>query len=206
MRANFYKGKFIVFEGLDGSGQTTQSRLLADFLIRKGKEVFLTKEPTANSSFAQKIRQALFKEIECSPEQLQIWFAKDRKEHLENEILPALEVGKIVISDRYFWSSFAYGMAQGLKLQWLIDLNNEFLMPDLTLLLKVRPEICIQRIIWRGVSKTLFENKEYLARVWENYETIAINFFPNYITILDGEKDIQEVFSEVKAILQSIEL
>lgn len=103
MEKNSYKGKFIVFEGLDGSGQSTQSGLLRDFLIKKGYKVLLTKEPTLNSKFGKKIKRVLNKKERVSAKKLQELFTQDRKEHLEKTIIPALKKGEIVISDRYFF-------------------------------------------------------------------------------------------------------
>src|SRR4030043_67748 len=123
MQKNSYSGKFIVIEGLDGSGQSTQTGLLRDFLIKKGQEVILTKEPTRDSEAGKKIKEILDEKIRIEPQKLQDLFAQDRKEHLEKLIVPALKEGKTVISDRYFFSTFAYGAADGLDLEWLIKLN-----------------------------------------------------------------------------------
>jgi dTMP kinase len=203
VKNNPYKGKFIVFEGLDGSGQTTQAKLLADFLIRKGNKVLLTKEPTSNSSVAAKIRMALDSKTKIKAEILQELFAQDRKEHLEREIIPALKKGKIVISDRYFFSSFAYGMAEGLKLKKLLTLNYKFLMPDITLFLRVKPETCLARIKKRKFLKTIFEKKKNLKKVAYYYEILANTRFQDKIKVVNGEKPIEEVFSQVKEIVLS---
>lgn len=199
MRKNTYKGKFFVFEGLDGSGQSTQAELLKDFFIKEGYQVILTKEPTQGSEAGKRIKEILEKKIKIDPIGLQKLFARDRKEHLKNTIIPALKEGKTVISDRYFFSSFAYGTADGADLEELIKLNDDFLLPDLTFILKARPEICIKRIEERGNSKTLFENKEKLAKVWEVYE-ILLNRFGN-VYMIKGEKPIEEVFEEIKKII-----
>ena len=199
MQKNPYKGKFIIFEGLDGSGQSTQAGLLRDFLIKKGYKVVLTKEPTFSSKAGKKIRQVLDKKEKISAKELQELFAKDRKEHLEKLIIPALKEGKIVISDRYFFSSFAYGKASGLDLEWLIKINNEFLLPDITFLLKVSPQICLERIKKRNRERTLFEEKEKLEKVWKIYEILPTRFKNVYM--VDGEKSIKEVFEEIKIII-----
>ncbi|MDD5047666.1 MAG: dTMP kinase, partial [Methanoregulaceae archaeon] len=109
MPDNPYKGKFIVFEGLDGSGQSTQVKLLADFLKNKNIKVLATKEPTLDSAAGRLIRKALDKKTKILPKKFQELYAQDRKEHLNKVIIPNLEKGKTVISDRYFFSSFAYG-------------------------------------------------------------------------------------------------
>jgi len=201
MKENNYPGKFIVFEGLDGSGQSTQASLLKDFLIKEKIDVVLTKEPTLTSSAGQKIKEILDEKSTISPEQLQLLFTEDRREHLEKVIIPALKMGQYVISDRYFFSTFAYGTAEGLDLEWLIKINNDFLLPDLTFLLKVRPEICLERIQKRGLGIKLFEKKEKLSRVWQVYEILPQRF--QNIYLVDGEKSIEEVFKEIKEIVIS---
>ena len=212
MYKNSYPGKFIVFEGLDGSGQSTQANLLKDFLIKKGYQVVLIKEPTLSSEAGRKIRKVLDKKIKISPGKLQQLFSQDRKEHLEKVIIPALKKGKIVISDRYFFSSLAYGAAEGLSLNYLIKLNKKFLLPDLTFILKVRPEICLQRIKKRGTEWTLFEEKEKLKKVWRVYQNLPSQIFKRKLGeglpkkfgnayIINGEKSIKEVFREVRKIV-----
>jgi dTMP kinase len=201
MKKNPYPGKFIVFEGLDGSGQSTQTKLLRDFLVKKGDKVILTKEPTLDSVAGKKIRKVLDKKEKISARKLQELFTQDRKKHLEKVIIPALKKGKIVISDRYFFSSFAYGTVSGLNLDWLIKINDEFLLPDLTFLLKVSPKICLERIKKRGKERTLFEEKEKLARVWKIYQ-ILLNRFQN-VYIIEGERAKEEVFSQIKTLLHS---
>lgn len=196
MIKNPYQGKLIVFEGLDGSGQSTQSGLLRDFLVKKGYQVVLTKEPTKTSQAGKKIREILDKKRKARPWQLQELFAKDRKEHLRKVIIPALKEDKIVISDRYFFSSFTYGGAEGLSLKRLIKLNEKFLMPNLTIILKVSPAVCLERIKKRKQEITLFEEKAKLAKVWKFYQALPQKF--ENIEIIDGEKPIPKVFEEVK--------
>ncbi len=197
MIKNSYPGKFIVIEGLDGSGQSTQVALLKDFLIKQGFEVITTKEPTQDSEAGKKIKEILGKKIQSEPVQLQKLFAQDRLAHLENTITPALKQGKTVISDRYFFSSFAYGTAHGADLDELIKLNENFLYPDLTFLLRVRPEVCIERIEKRADPKTLFEKQERLEKVWQVYEKLSSRF--ENIKIIDGEKSIEQVFEQIKS-------
>ena len=196
MKKNSYPGKFIVIEGLDGSGQSTQAFLLKDHL-----SAILTKEPTKDSLAGEKIKKILEKEETIGAFELQKLFADDRKEHLKNVIIPALEKGNTVISDRYFFSSFAYGISEGLNLDSLIEINKDFLLPDLTIIIKVAPELCLKRIEQRGSLVTLFEKTEKLKKVWAEYEKLA-NKFDN-VYIIDGEKPIEEVFSKVKSLVFS---
>jgi len=202
MQKNPYPGKFIVFEGLDGSGLTTQAGLLQKYLNDKGIKVVLTKEPTKNSSVAQKIHEALSHKIGIDSFELQKLFAKDREEHLRNLIIPALKNGQFVISDRYFFSSFAFGAESEQDLEKIIELNKDFLMPDLVILLRVNPEICIKRIQNRGEEVKLFEKKEKLERVWANYQKLASRF--EVIRIVDGEKSIEEVQKDIIRIVNDL--
>ena len=198
---NNYLGKFIVFEGLDGSGQTTQANLLKKFLEKNGFKVFLTKEPTKNSPAAKKIEKVLKKKLKIAPFFLQELFAKDRDWHLKKEIIPSLKKGKIVICDRYFFSSFAYGASEGLSLRHLIKLNQNFLLPDLTFILKVSPKECIKRIEKRGEGFRLFEKEKKLKKVWKYYQNFP-KIFKN-VKIINGEGKIKEVFERIKKVYRN---
>ena len=199
MKKNTFPGKFIVFEGLDGSGQSTQSGLLKDFLIENGYNVVLTKEPTLDSEAGKKIRKVLDKELEISSKGLQELFVQDRREHLEKIIIPALKRGSMVISDRYFFSTFAFGASAGVDLEWLIKINNQFLYPNITFLLKVSPETCVDRIMKRGIKTTLFEKVEKLKNVWQTYKILPERF--DSIYVIDGEKSIEDVFKQVEEVI-----
>jgi len=193
------KSFFLVLEGLDGSGHTTQANLLKEYLEKKGFSVFLTKEPTDTSSVSQKIKHILSKKIKISPLKLQKLFAKDRQEHLKKEIIPALKKGKIVICDRYFFSSFAYGGAEGVSFEKIFKLNKDFLYPDLTFILNVSPKVCLKRIDERGKPKTLFEKQRKLQKVWRVYQTLPREF--EGVRIINGEGTKKEVFFRIKNIL-----
>ncbi|MBI2053918.1 MAG: dTMP kinase [Candidatus Staskawiczbacteria bacterium] len=196
MIKNLYPGKFIVIEGLDGSGKSAQADLLADFLKEQGKDVVITREPTTESEAGKTIRRALKEEIKIEPLQLQELYVEDRKEHLENKVIPALENGSFVVSGRYAFSTFAYGYSDGLRLDLLIKMNDNFLLPDLTLLVDVLPESCIDRIESRGKEKELFEKLEKLAKVNEIYKKLP-EMFENVI-IINGERTMSEVFQHIK--------
>ncbi len=197
MKRNQYKSKFIVFEGLDGSGQSTQAQLLKDYLEKDKKVlVVLTKEPTNEPPIGSLIRQILKKEIRVSPAALQLLFCADRNEHLEKVIKPALEKNTYVISDRYFYSTIAYGSLD-LDINWLIEMNKSFLIPDIVFLLKVRPQICLERIDKNRDKREFFEESEKLKKVWQTYELLSRKFLN--IKIIDGEKNREEVFEEIKS-------
>jgi dTMP kinase len=191
-----YPGKFIVVEGLDGSGKSAQIDLLVELLKKNGKEVIVTKEPTTESEFGLKIKQALRKEIVVEPLELQKLYVLDRKEHLANKVIPALKQGKFVVSSRYAFSTFAYGYSDGLDVDLLIELNKEFLLPDLTIVVDVNPESCVKRIEGRGEPKELFEQKERLTRAGEIYKKVP-HMFENAV-IINGDRPIPEVFGDIE--------
>jgi len=208
MIKNNYLGKFIVIEGLDGSGKSAQVDLLVDFLKKNNKEVVITKEPTIDSEAGRKIKQALKEEIKIDPLELQKLYVQDRKEHLENKVIPALKDGKFVVSSRYAFSTFAYGHSDGLNVDELIKMNEKFLLPDLTIIVEVNPELCVKRIESRGKEKELFEKIEKLTKVNEIYKMFSAQGgsatgWENVI-VVNGEKSILEVFKDIKKELNKL--
>jgi len=195
MLKNPYKGKFIVFEGLDGSGTTTQANLLFEYLKGQSKKVYLTGEPT-RSLIGGLIEGQIAGDWESSPECLQLLFTADRAHHLEKEITPLLKKGITIICIRYILSTLAYGSIDIKDSQWLINLNKKFIWPDITFLLRVSPKTCIQRIKKERFHKELFEKEEKLKKVYKNYLKFAKKFKDIYI--IDGEKPIKEVFVAIK--------
>ena len=187
-------GKFIVFEGLDGSGQSTQAKLLKEFFERQGRGVIATKEPTSASDAGREIIEVLKKRKTADPKTLQELFVEDRRAHLENLILPALEKGDIVIGDRYAMSTMAFS-AIACDEGWLIEINKDFLWPDMTFVLQVRPEVSLGRIHKRGKPEELFETMEKLTNVSTQYKNL-IPRFKNCFGI-DGERSIEEVHERV---------
>ena len=198
MKKNIYPGKFIIFEGIDGSGKSTQTKLLKKYLEEQGFLVTLTKEPTNNSSVSQKIRRILNKEVIAGAKELQELFIQDRKEHLEKVVIPSLKEGKIVISDRYYFSTIVYGESERVSKEWLIEKNKDFLAPDTTIIIDLDPKICIERITANRSSIDLFEKIGKLEKVRDNYKDIAKKF--QNIYIIDGNEEIERVHNEIKKI------
>jgi dTMP kinase len=199
MKKNTYPGKFIVFDSLDGAGNSTQVKLLADYLNRMGKKTHLTKEPTSNL-IGGLIKSQLRHDWKSSPECLQLLFSADRAYHLEKEIIPLLKKGINVISDRYFFSTIAYGGVEISGLGWLIEINKPFLIPNLTFFLKVSPRVCIKRIKQTRFEVTLYEKKKVLEKVWQNYEKLKKKF--KNIYIINGERPVDKIHQEIKKIYE----
>lgn len=188
------KGKFIAFEGLDGSGSSTQVKLLADYLFKKGLKAHTTKEPT-NNIIGGLIRGQLTHNWNTSQICFQLLFSADRAHHLETEIEPSLEKGNTVITDRYMYSTLAFGAVEGPAIEWLEQINSKFRKPDLTIILRVPPKACMERIKASRHEVELFESEEKLAKVWENYEELAKK--EKNIVIINGNRSIEEVHEDV---------
>lgn len=135
-----------------------------------------------------------------SPECLQLLFSADRSHHLEKEIIPLLERGVIVICDRYFFSTLAYGVLGVKDFNWLLGLQKQFLFPDVTFFIKVSPKICIERINKERFGSALFEKEEILGNVWKNYDKLAKRFKDIYV--LNGERSVDKIAQDIQKIIE----
>ena len=188
-------GLFIVFEGLDGSGQSTQINLLANYLRLIGRKVHTTDEPT-NNIIGGLIRALLTSQWKLSNTGMQLLYCADRAHHLEAEVFPALEKGNIVISSRYFFSTLAFGSLNN-DLKWLEKLNEKFPQPDLTFFIKVSPAECIRRIEGSRFRKEFFEKEEKMKKVIGTYMKISKNKkYKNFHTI-NGEQEVEKVARDI---------
>lgn len=198
-----HPGYLIVFEGLDGSGQTTQAKLLEKFLEKRNKEVLLTKEPTEGDNgtkVAPDIQKILTGKVDASDKKLQSLFIEDRRLHLENQIEPALEEGKIVICDRYKYSTIAYGTAQGVEKEYLEDKQKEFPEPDLTIFLDVPSDVCEERIGARGEERSIFENPEKLEKI-ENVYADLVKEYDMELVKGNGNADAEKVSRRIQSVV-----
>jgi len=192
------KGKFIVFEGPDGSGQTTQAEALRSYLQKKNIPVILTKEPTKESEAGRKLSDVLNHRIEVTPDEIQKLFNEDRKHHIETLILPSLGEGRIVISDRYFFSSIAYG-PENYDHE---SVYKNFPLPDITFILGISPEGSVERILKRGKPAQLYETKEKLSKVMANYRILASKF--ENVHLINGERSIEVIYQEIVELVSKI--
>jgi dTMP kinase len=192
------RGVLLAFEGIDGSGKSTQAKLLAELARARGLDVVLTREPT-DGPWGRAIRQARFT-ARLSPKDELAAFLADRKEHVETLIAPALARGALVIVDRYYYSNAAYQGARGLDPKELLALNRAFAPPpDLVLLFDVDPHISLQRITSRGEGQDLFETLDALTKVRAHF--LALD--EPRLTVIDGARATNEVFREVLSHLRA---
>lgn len=202
-------GTFIVLEGIDGAGKSTQAKLLKVWFEERGYEVVLTKEPT-DTAFGRLIRrlvltggkEGIIDGAKISHEAEALLFAADRAEHVDKLIKPSLEAGKIVISDRYFYSSLAYQWARGLDLEWLIDLNRFAVRPDLVVLLDLPVKESMKRLRSRSIKSEFDKIYELQRRVRENYLKLAERF-PE-IKIVNALEDVDSVHRQIVALVEAI--
>lgn len=163
-------GRFIVFEGPDGSGTTRHSALFSERMRKTDNSVILTAEPT-ESSIGQEIRGILHQETMPSPDAIQLLFCADRADHIASLVQPALDNGQTVVCDRYTLSTIIYGTAQGVNKEWLTEINAKFPKPDLTFITLPPFEVCMKRINKRPTTDQ-FELESFQRRVYEQYKTV----------------------------------
>ncbi len=186
------KGLLIVFEGIDGTGKSTQLDLLAGYLVGKGYPVITTREPT-NGPYGQAIRQLYVDRGSVSKDEELALFINDRKEHVTEVIQPALEGKRIILCDRYFLSTAAYQGAVGFDPQEILKKNNFAPDPDIALLFLANPEISAQRITGRGDILNDFERQDQLQKVQELF--LSLN--KPYIHPIDSTGPINTVHKTV---------
>jgi len=184
-----------VLEGLDGSGKSTQAKLLVQNLIKHGRDAVYMKEPT-EGEWGQKIREIAVKGREnVTPGQELDYFIKDREEDVTKNILPALEAGSVVVMDRYIYSNIAYQGALGIDIELIKEKNGKFPRPDIIFFLEAEPETGIGRINDKrtGGANVGFEKIEYLQKVNEIYHSDEFNFMIR----IDAGKEITEIQEEI---------
>lgn len=182
--------RFIVFEGLDGSGKSTQAKLLKEWLVNKNLKVILTSEPT-DGIIGKIIREILSKKRKASSRTLELLFAADRADHLDY-ILEMLNAGYIVISDRYYFSALAYNSSDH---NWLENVYQFMIDPEIIFFIDMPIENCIQRIQKRGADISICENKENLERAYKLYQKMLQN--KKNVVYINGTSTIQEIHNEI---------
>jgi dTMP kinase len=189
------RGFFICVEGLDGCGKTTQAKILVRKLRRMGYNTVYTAEPSHGEIGRFIKRYCLHGDKRVSSIVEALLFAADRYEHVENEIIPALKDGKIVVSDRYMYSSLAYQGAAGLSLDWIRRVNEHAVTPNLAIFIDVEPDTVIQRL---KPKKSVMENLETQRKVRKVYMKFVEN---GELVKVDGNKSKEEVAKEILSIV-----
>ena len=192
------RGVFIVFEGVDGGGKSTQIKLLTDYFRDRGYDVEHYMEPTEGQIGNLLWSYMRSKSRSFSPETEALLFAADRIEH-GKAITEALEAGRVVISDRYVHSSLAYQGAAGVDVAWMKQLNRHALKPDLVMLLDIDPEKSLSRVSDR--DKTVFEESNYLKKVRAEYLGYAE---AGELVVVDALQPIEKVHMDIRELVDKL--
>lgn len=204
------KGKFITFEGPDGSGKGTIIKYVRRYLEKSKIEYILTREP-GGIEISEEIREIILnkKHLTMDERTEALLYAAARRQHLVEIIIPALQEGKIVICDRFVDSSLAYqGYARGIGIDEVLKINQfaiDELMPDLTIFLNVRPEVGLDRINNSKVRKKDrldLESLDFHKRVYTGYKKV-LERYPNRIKSIDAEQTIKEVSNETIDVIKA---
>lgn len=213
-RRNPYKGLYIVVEGIDGSGKTTQVDKLVAYFKKQGEEVVKTHEPRKKEGIIGRIiHQVLEGKIQIPAISLQYLFSADRAINFEEVIIPSLKAGKVVISDRCFWSAVPYGILDRsgreynfkeaeviFAAQSILSMYHQFIVPDVTIYLDIGVSSAIRRLSLMHKQKEVYEKKEKLEKIVAGYKWL-IEQFPKEITVVDGERSVEEVTKQILQIV-----
>jgi dTMP kinase len=203
------KGRFIVFEGIDGSGKTTQARLLAEALEREGRRVKLTAEPT-DLPTGRALRDALGGRVSKSECEMAVLFVEDRiahNIHPTDGISVLIDSGVDVICDRYYYSTLAY-QGQSTDYDWVKAMNlrcPEIRKPDLCIYVDLLPEQSLERISKGRNSVEIYENIETLTKVRQQFLSVIRDLGEeDNVCIVDGYRTVEEVAEDIRAIVSSL--
>lgn len=189
---------FIVLEGIDGTGKSTQVQRLAEWLREQGREVVTSREPT-DQVWGRKLRESAATG-RLSPEDELEYFLKDRKQHVDELIRPALDAGKVVILDRYYFSTMAYQGSRGFDPSEIRTRNEAFApKPDHLFILDLDVDAARERIGARGDTANEFEKRDALAKCREIFLGLADEPF---VTVIDSNRPIDEVQASLREALQ----
>ena len=188
------KAKYIVLEGMDGSGKTTQARMLAEFLSKNGFKVFSFSEPT-NNVVGRLISGKLVREKAYSPETIALAFATDRMLFKDEVLTKALEEYDFVIGDRSYHSSLVYQPLMGLDYHWVKELNRFVIRPDLTMILDITMDEYMRR---KGNTEIIFEKRDFQERVRQRYLQLPEMLPAENFVVLDGNRSVEEIHRDIK--------
>ena len=182
----------INLEGIDGCGKSTQCKLLMEKFQKENENVVILKEPT-DGKYGQKLWEMLKGQREATTEEILDLFVKDRREHVDEKIKPALDDGKIVLMDRYYYSTIAYQAAAGIDVE-RIRKDNEFApKPDIVLIFDLPVDLAMERVRGHSVADA-FEKEEHLEKVRKAYLNLEDD---PLVRIIDSTRTPEDIFAEV---------
>lgn len=210
LRKNPYKGCYIALEGTEASGKTTQVEKLKEYFESKGRVVVTTREPRKEGIIGDLVHEVLKGNEKFPSLALQYLFTTDRVLNHEDVIKPALEAGKVVISDRVFWSGIVYGILDRMGEDYdtktadylliahsILSAYHQFIIPDFTFYLRIPLDVSLKRLKnERKQEKEIYEDEDKIRKVIEGYDALFERFKDEIITV-DGTKSVEDVTSEI---------
>lgn len=208
-KRNDAKGLYVAIEGIDGSGKTTQVDRLVDYFQKQGRKVVKTREPRKDEGLIGKlIQQILLGKTKVPSVAFQYLFSADREMHHKELILPALEAGKVVISDRCFWSAIPYGILDKeeeasrstvdryMVAQSILSMYHQFTIPDYTFYLDIALDTALRRIRQSETVKEIYESEKKLEKVIYGYQWL-LREFPKELIVIDARLPVEKVTEEI---------
>ena len=190
----------INLEGIDGCGKSTQCKLLMEKFQKENENVVILKEPT-DGKYGRKLWEMLKGQREATTEEILDLFVKDRREHVDEKIKPALDDGKIVLMDRYYYSTIAYQAAAGIDVE-RIRKDNEFApKPDIVLIFDLPVDLAMERVRGHSVADA-FEKEEHLEKVRKAYLNLEDD---PLVRIIDSTRTPEDIFAEVWNLVSEVE-
>jgi len=194
-------GALIVIEGIDGAGKSTQAKSLLRRLRDKGISAVYFREPS-RGRWGRELKRKAKQLGSLSPEQELELFLKDRRENVEKNLKPALRAGRVVVLDRYYFSTIAYQGAKGLDRERIRRLNERFApKPDLVFILDIKAGDGLARIADRGTKDVLFERAAYLVKVRRIFRSFKGGRFVHLDARLDKKTIAREIFDKTMRVL-----
>lgn len=190
------KGKFIVFEGGDRCGKTTQSNLLTQYLIKSGKKTVLIGFPNRETEIGKLINKHLKGEVNFSPDVAHLLFAANRRE-MQKNLIKYLSSGINVVCDRYYYSGMAYSYANGIDISWCLDVDDGIIDPDLVIQIETSAEVASSR---PGYGLEKGENIAFQKKVAEGFQYFQRR---DYWVVVDGNEEKTKISTLIKKMVAS---
>ncbi len=194
LELNDKKALYVVFEGMDASGKSTQARMLADFLSSQGFSVFFFAEPTGGV-VGRFLKERMLKSKNYAPETIALCFAADRVIFRDEKLMEALKTHDVVVADRSYYSSLVYQTVMGLDYHWVKEINRFAIKPDIAFVLDIPLEEYVRR---KGTTEIIFENEAFQKKVRDMYLKLPELLPHDNIIILDGTRPKENLHEEIR--------